>query len=105
MIPQGSVNIEAHVSIQTPVLTSLHHRSAMEEGNKDFVGSLLRDSLEASSPPNSSNLDDSQAPLDVMPLKSRMGPPVVVPPSLNPKAFHPEPYKRNLLKSRHPWRV
>ncbi|GAA0163633.1 hypothetical protein LIER_19448 [Lithospermum erythrorhizon] len=78
---EGSVNIEAHASISTPVLRSLHLRSAMEEAPEDFVGSLLRDSPEALPTTISQDLDDSQALLDVMSLRSRMGPPPDVPPS------------------------
>ncbi|GAA0155147.1 hypothetical protein LIER_12942 [Lithospermum erythrorhizon] len=69
MITQGSVNIEAHASIQTPALESLHNRSVMKEAPEDFLGSLLRDSSEAPPSTTSPDLDDSQDPLDVMPLR------------------------------------
>ncbi|GAA0152878.1 hypothetical protein LIER_11246 [Lithospermum erythrorhizon] len=65
----------------------------MEEGNEDFVGSLLRDSPETTSPSNPLSLDDSQAPLDVMPISSRMGPPADMPIAKKPKATNPKPSK------------
>ncbi|GAA0163409.1 hypothetical protein LIER_43641 [Lithospermum erythrorhizon] len=74
-VAEGPVNIKAYASIQTPALTSLYRRSAMEEALEDFVGSLLRDSLEAPPTTTSPDLDDSRAPLDVQPLCSRMGSP------------------------------
>ncbi|GAA0152131.1 hypothetical protein LIER_10688 [Lithospermum erythrorhizon] len=98
MIIHGSVNNESHASNSTPALRSLHRRSAMEEGNEDFVGSLLRDSPETTSPPISTNLDDSQVPLDVVPINSWMGPPADVPLYSNPIALHPEPSKDKSLK-------
>ncbi|GAA0176518.1 hypothetical protein LIER_29495 [Lithospermum erythrorhizon] len=56
---------------------------------EDFVGSLLRDSPMALPTTTSQDLDDSQAPLDVMPLRSRMGPPLDVPPSQSSKSGVP----------------
>ncbi|GAA0166068.1 hypothetical protein LIER_21315 [Lithospermum erythrorhizon] len=48
----------------------------MEETLEDFVGSLLRDNPEAPPTTTSLDFDDSQVPLDVQPLRSRMGPPL-----------------------------
>ncbi|GAA0146169.1 hypothetical protein LIER_06186 [Lithospermum erythrorhizon] len=70
----------------------------MEEGNEDFVGSLLRDSPETIFTLISTNLDNSQAPLDVMPISSRMGPPADVPLPSNPKASNPEHSEDKSLK-------
>ncbi|GAA0152663.1 hypothetical protein LIER_11084 [Lithospermum erythrorhizon] len=58
----------------------------IQETSDEFVGSLLRDSPEASNVATGSgqpspNMDDSQGPLDVMPLRSIMGPPANVPPT------------------------
>ncbi|GAA0138847.1 hypothetical protein LIER_00512 [Lithospermum erythrorhizon] len=47
----------------------------MEEAPEDFVGSLLRDNPEANPSHTSPDLDDSHAPPEVQPLRSRMGPP------------------------------
>ncbi|GAA0174466.1 hypothetical protein LIER_27851 [Lithospermum erythrorhizon] len=91
MIPQDSVNIEAHAAIRTPALESLHRRSAMEEAPEDFVGSLLRDSPEALPTTTSRGLDDTHGPLNVQPLRSRMRPPV-------PRTVAPKPSKGKSTK-------
>ncbi|GAA0183128.1 hypothetical protein LIER_30599 [Lithospermum erythrorhizon] len=88
---EGPVNIEAHATIRTPALESFHRRSTMEEAPEDFVGSFLRDSLEALPTSTSSGLDDSQGLLNVQPLRSRMGPTA-------PRTIAPKPLKGKSTK-------
>ncbi|GAA0171835.1 hypothetical protein LIER_41231 [Lithospermum erythrorhizon] len=47
----------------------------MSQTSDEFAGSVLRDNPKAPPAVTSSDLDDSQVPLDVQPLNSRMGPP------------------------------
>ncbi|GAA0184708.1 hypothetical protein LIER_31996 [Lithospermum erythrorhizon] len=65
----------------------------MEEAPEDFVGPLLRDSPEATPIVTSPGLDESQASLDVQPLRSRMVPPpsraVVPKPSMGKSSKEP----------------
>ncbi|GAA0145826.1 hypothetical protein LIER_05925 [Lithospermum erythrorhizon] len=77
---QGTVNIEEAIAIPTPALTSLYRCTAAEQSPKDFVHSIIRNNPYAntlSSNPNTKILggNNLQAPLDVMPHRSRMGPP------------------------------
>ncbi|GAA0158586.1 hypothetical protein LIER_38689 [Lithospermum erythrorhizon] len=70
----------------------------MSQTFDEFVGSLLRDSPEASniavgSGPTYPHVDDSQGPLDVMPLRSLMGPPADVPPARGSSVAQPKPPK------------
>ncbi|GAA0159480.1 hypothetical protein LIER_38876 [Lithospermum erythrorhizon] len=95
---EGNINIDNHASIPTPALKSLHRRSTMSQTSDEFVGSLLRDSPEASnvaigSGSTSSNVDDSQGPLNVMPLRSLMGPPSNLPPARDLSVVEPESSK------------
>ncbi|GAA0168503.1 hypothetical protein LIER_23208 [Lithospermum erythrorhizon] len=99
MFPHDSVDIEAHGSIPTPSLTNLHHRSAMEETPEEFVGSLLRDSLEAPPTSTSPYLGNSQITLDVQPLRSRMGPLTKVAPTQNVRVAFPNPLRGRVPKS------
>ncbi|GAA0143264.1 hypothetical protein LIER_03989 [Lithospermum erythrorhizon] len=83
----------------TPPFKSLsyrafYRRSAMEEEPQDFVGSLLKDSPEALHTAISPDLDDSRAPLDVQPLRSRMRPPT-------PRPIIPKPSKGKSSKEPH----
>ncbi|GAA0169342.1 hypothetical protein LIER_40737 [Lithospermum erythrorhizon] len=67
----------------------------MSQTSDEFVGSLLRESPEvtnvvAGSGVNSPNVEDSQGPLDVVPLRSLMGPPADVPVAQGPRVNPPE---------------
>ncbi|GAA0153160.1 hypothetical protein LIER_43210 [Lithospermum erythrorhizon] len=83
-LKEGNINIDDHASIPMPTLESLQRRSTMSQTSDELVGSLLRDRPETTnaagdSRADSPNVDDSQGPLDVMPLRSLMGPPEYVP--------------------------
>ncbi|GAA0163057.1 hypothetical protein LIER_19022 [Lithospermum erythrorhizon] len=70
----------------------------MSQTSDEFVGSLLRDSPQASkvvvgSGFTSPNMDDSQGPLDMMPLRAVMGPPADVPPTRGSSIAQPKPLK------------
>ncbi|GAA0138490.1 hypothetical protein LIER_00229 [Lithospermum erythrorhizon] len=97
-IREGNINIDCHASIPTPALESLHRQSLMSRTFDEFVDSLLRDSPEASNVATGSgkpspNMDDSQGPLDVMPLQSIMGPPANVPPTRSQQVTQTETSK------------
>ncbi|GAA0161638.1 hypothetical protein LIER_17908 [Lithospermum erythrorhizon] len=96
IVPQGNINIDDHASLPTPGLECIHRRSQMSQTSYEFVGSLLRDSpgtTNVAPRADSPNMDDSQGPLDVVPLPSLMGPPTSVPLAQGQKVAQPEASK------------
>ncbi|GAA0140800.1 hypothetical protein LIER_02087 [Lithospermum erythrorhizon] len=99
LVAKRNVNIDDHASLPTPTLESLHRHSTMSQTSDLFVGSLLRDNPEAinafpRSATHSTGVDDSQGPLDVVPIRSIIRPPANVPLAQGPRVNPPETSKR-----------